>query len=272
LKYAWDIFRTMLRFKCHGRNLFYDRRFDTGPAEETYDLKLGFPSSHTIAIAAAKPGVDILDIGCGRGYVAEELAGIARHVTGIDRFAPTHSNRPNVDYLQWDLEAANLPVDASQFDQIYLLDIVEHLKDPEIFMETLRGSISGRRAEIVMTTPNVAFIVTRLMLLFGHFNYGRKGILDRTHTRLFTLQSLRELLDQTGYEVLEIKGVPAPFPRVLGDGFASRVMLALNQALIMAGRGLFAYQIFIRARARPTVENLLHETETGSAALKRPPR
>ena len=268
MKYAWDIFRTMLRLKCHERNLFYDRRFDTGPAEETYDLKLGFPSSHTMAIAAAKPGADILDIGCGRGYVAEEMAGTARSVTGIDQFAPERSSRPNVEYHQWDLETAHLPVDASQFDQIFLLDIVEHLKDPEVFMETLRGAIAGRRAEIVMTTPNVAFIVTRLMLLLGHFNYGRKGILDRTHTRLFTLESLRELLDQTGYELLETRGIPAPFPRVFGDNFASRALLALNCALIKVCRGLFAYQIFIRAKAHPTVGNLLGETETGSAALK----
>ena len=269
LKYAWDIFRAMLRLKCHERNLFYDRRFDTGPAEETYDLKLGFPSSHTMAIAAAKPGADILDIGCGRGYVAEELARVARRVTGIDWFAPSRSNHPNVEYHQWDLEVAHLPVDASLFDQIYLLDIVEHLKRPEDFMETLRAAIAGRRAEIVMTTPNVAFIVTRLMLLLGHFNYGRKGILDRTHTRLFTLESLRELLGQAGYEVLEIKGIPAPFPRAVGDNFASRSLMALNQALIKLSKGLFAYQIFVRAKAHPTVQTLLQETETASAALKK---
>jgi len=261
MRYAWDIFRTMLRLQCHERNFFYDRRFDTGPPGETYDLKIGFPSSHTMAIEAAKPGADILDIGCGCGFVAEELAGIARHVTGIDQFAPPRSSRPNVEYHRWDLEIANMPVDASQFDQIYLLDIIEHLKDPEVFMETLRGAISGRRAEIIMTTPNIAFIVMRVMLLLGHFNYGRKGILDRTHTRLFTLESLRELLDQTGYEVLEIRGVPAPFPRALGDCFASRALLALNLALIRISRGLFAYQIFIRARANPTVENLLRSCE-----------
>ena len=56
------------------------------------------------------------------------------------------------------------------------------------------------------------------MLLLGHFNYGRKGILDRTHTRLFTFNSLRELFEQTGYKVLEMRGIPAPFPRSLAMG------------------------------------------------------
>ena len=57
------------------------------------------------------------------------------------------------------------------------------------------GSSSGcarssttRRKTLVLTTPNIAFVVQRLMLLLGQFNYGKAGILDRTHTRLFTFR------------------------------------------------------------------------------------
>src|SRR5436305_2003995 len=42
LKYAADIFVTMLRVHLQRMNLFFDRRFDLDPPEETYDLKLGF--------------------------------------------------------------------------------------------------------------------------------------------------------------------------------------------------------------------------------------
>ena len=58
------------------------------------------------------------------------------------------------------------------------------------------------------------------MLLFGQFNYGKAGILDRTHTRLFTFRSLRHLLDDAGFRIKEMRGVPAPFPKVLGNGRA----------------------------------------------------
>src|SRR3954467_3001191 len=74
VKYAWDIFRTMVRAKLHESNLMYDRKFDVGQVELTYDIKLGFPSSHTMAIDSVRPGAKVLDIGCGRGYVAAELA------------------------------------------------------------------------------------------------------------------------------------------------------------------------------------------------------
>ena len=92
---------------------------------------------------------------------------------------------------------------------IFLLDIIEHLHDPEAFMEKLRHSAVSKRPEIVMTTANVAFFITRWMLFLGHFNYGRKGILDRTHTRLFTFASLEELFAQTGYQILDVRGIVA---------------------------------------------------------------
>jgi hypothetical protein len=98
------------------------------------------------------------------------------------------------------------------------------------------------------------------MLLLGHFNYGRKGILDRTHTRLFTFTSLRELFEQAGYEVLEVKGIPAPYPRAIGDGWPGRFLVNLNKGLIRICPGLFSYQIFVRAAAKPSVEHLLSET------------
>jgi len=260
LKYAWDVFRTMLRAKFHQRNLLYDRKFDIGPVEETYDVKLGFTSSHTMAIDAVRPGANVIDIGCGRGYVARELAKKAAHVTGVDQYVPDHSDDPKVSYYQWNLDRDEFPVDLSEFEQVFLLDIIEHLKEPDEFMERLRHAAVRRRPEIVLTTANIGFFVTRFMLLLGHFNYGRKGILDRTHTRLFTFASLRELFEQAGYEVVEVKGIPAPYPKALGNNFVGNLLLKINKALIHISRGLFSYQIFIRAAAKPSVEHLLSET------------
>src|SRR5450432_1468978 len=138
MKYAWDIFRTMLRAKFHEKNLLFDRKFDVGQVELTYDLKLGFPSSHTFAIDAVKPGATVLDIGCGQGYVAKELAAKAAQVTCIDQYVPAEPPAPNVKFQRWDLDTHQFPVDVEQFDQIFILDVIEHLHDPEAFMELLR--------------------------------------------------------------------------------------------------------------------------------------
>lgn len=268
LRYAWDICLTMLRVRLQRMNLFFDRKFDLDRPEHTYDLKLGFESSHTLAIRAARPGGHVLDIGCGQGLVARELVRKGCRVTGMDRFIPESSDSPNeLEFIRWDLDRREFPVHVSRYDQIFLLDIIEHLKTPEEFMEELRFATGRKRPEVILTTANIGFFTTRLMLLFGQFNYGKKGILDATHTRLFTFRSLRELLRQSDYEIVELHGIPAPFPKALGDNFVARLLVRLNAGLIRLSRGLFSYQIFVRAQARPGVHHLLLETVDATAEL-----
>ena len=269
MKYAWDVFKTMLRARFHEMNLLFDRKFDVLPPEENYDLKLGYASSHTAAIEAAKPGHRVLDVGCGQGYVARELAAKGCQVTGMDQYVPEATpENAGIDFIRWNLDRPEFPVNVSGFDQIMMLDIIEHLKQPEQFMDELRFAAVCKRPEVVITTANIGFFVTRLMLFFGQFNYGRKGILDATHTRLFTFRSLKALLEQSGYNILEVRGIPAPFPKAIGNNFASRFFLRCNQALISLSKGFFSYQIFVRAVAKPTVHNLLGETIESSDRLR----
>jgi glycosyltransferase involved in cell wall biosynthesis len=267
LKYAWNVFKTMLKARFHEMNLLFDRKFDVLSPEENYDLKLGYASSHTAAIEAARAGNRVLDVGCGQGYVARELAAKGCRVTGMDQYAPDIS-AAGIDFIRWNLDRPEFPVNVSGFDQIMMLDIIEHLKEPEKFMDELRFAAVCKRPEVVITTANIGFFVTRLMLFFGQFNYGRKGILDATHTRLFTFRSLKALLEQSGYNVLEVRGIPAPFPKAIGNNFVSRFFLRANQTLIRLSKGLFSYQIFVRAVAKPTVQNLLGETIESSDRLR----
>jgi glycosyltransferase involved in cell wall biosynthesis len=270
MRYAWNVFKTTLRMRLHEMNLLYDRKFDVHPAEQNYELKLGFMSSHTAAIEAARPGSRLLDIGCGEGDLARELAKKGCQVTGLDQHVPDLSASPEgIGFIRWDLDRTGFPVNVSQFDQILMLDIIEHLKKPESFMDAVRFAAVRKRPEVIITTANIGFLVTRLMLFFGQFNYGKKGILDSTHTRLFTFRSLADLLDQSGYNILEVRGIPAPFPNAISNKFIARLLLQMNQGLIRLSKGLFSYQIFVRAEARPTVHNLLAETIETSADYRR---
>ena len=159
-------------------------------------------------------------------------------------------------------------MDGSHYHQIFLLDVLDHARDPERLMEELRFAARRRRPEVVIATANVGFFITRLMLLCGQFNYGRRGILDRTHRRLFTFGSLRKMLEQTGYRIIETRAVPAPFSLALGDGRLSRLLLRANEALIHLSKGLFGYQICLRAQALPSVHHLLEQTVESSDALR----
>lgn len=265
MKYAWDVFKATTKARLCGIHLFYDRKFDVNPEDAPHSNKLGFSSSQSFAVECCPPGRSVLQLGIGHDNVAAELSSRGCEVSAIDFTAneiAQHSNSPAAAPMP------RLPKEAGSYDRILLMDLIEHLHDPENFMDELRRQMHGRSPEIIITSANVAFFVTRLMLAFGQFNYSRKGILGLGHRRLFTFKSLRALLEQAGYEILEERGVPAPFPLAIGTNRWSNALLGINGALIKLSKSLFAYQVCIRARALPDSRHLLKETILGSSALR----
>jgi hypothetical protein len=137
---------------------------------------------------------------------------------------------------------------------------------PELFLDRLRESMKYcTRTKVIVTTPNVGFIIIRLMLLLGQFNYGKRGILDLTHKRLFTFASIGHLFEQHGFQVSSCRGIPAPYPVVLGHGLLSRLLLALNNLFIRLLPTVFSYQILVVAEPRPSLEILLQRALDESA-------
>lgn len=255
MKYARDVVTSTLLSRAHRYGLKYQRKFDVPTGQVHYDVKLGYTSSHTLAIEAVPPGSRVLDLGCGPGLVAAELRKKGCTVVGVDRSPPVDGSVD--EFVRWDLDGDELPVDVSGFDVVLLLDIIEHIVEPERFLEALRRSAAGARPMVILTTGNVTFALPRLMVALGQFNYGSAGILDRTHTRLFTFDSIVDALEQSGYELASLRGVPAPFPKALGTSGLGGALLRGNELAMRLRRNLFSYQMMAVARPLPTVESLL---------------
>ncbi len=155
-------------------------------------------------------------------------------------------------------------------DVVLLLDLIEHLKSPEAFLGGLHAAASTTRPlKIVISTGNVGFISLRLMLLLGHFDYGKRGILDLTHTRLFTFRSLRRLLEDSGFAISETRGIPMPLAMVAKNSALVQFAVWLNRLLIGAAPSLFAYQILMVVRPLPTLDTLLEHAHASTAERTR---
>lgn len=260
LKYAKNVMIETVAARLQRYGIGYQFRYDVRnehAALDRYESKVAFDSSHRAAINAVPAGARVLDIGSAAGHVAAALREKGCSVVGIDQSTP-----PSIDIYEnfhtADLDSAKLPADLGKFDRILLLDVIEHLSYPENFVSSLyRLYGTDPDVRLVVTTGNVAFLLVRLALLFGQFNYGARGILDLTHRRLFTFGSLRRMFEERGFEIVELSGIPAPFPLAFGDTRFARFVLALNRAMIRLSRGLFSYQIFLIARPRPSLDRLL---------------
>jgi glycosyltransferase involved in cell wall biosynthesis len=269
LKYAANVARAVLRARAQQIGLFYDPRFDCAAGQgdnDQYVAKFGFESTHAITARLVPPRARVADLGCAGGYmgVALRQRGECR-VVGVGSFPLA----PGVEldgFQRQDLNQGLPELRWHEFDYVLLLDVIEHLTDPEAFVQQLRSRLGAHPdVKLLVSTGNIAFIVMRLMLLLGQFNYGRRGILDRTHTRLFTFATFRRLFQQNGFRVLQTIGVPAPFPLAVGEGWLGRFLVAVNKALIRLSRGLFAYQIYLVVQPLPSLEYLLAHAEEQSA-------
>jgi SAM-dependent methyltransferase len=84
--------------------------------------------------AALKPGMKILDVGCGRGELTAHLQARGHDIVGIDGSSDAikvaKTNFPNASFIAGDLFAVKFP--AASFDRVFFLGIIEHLTDAEI--------------------------------------------------------------------------------------------------------------------------------------------
>ncbi len=249
--------KVFFRAYIHSLGIFYQNMFDIIQDNLQYSLKLGYASSHTYAIHAVPANASVIDIGAGPFGVGHELKNKNCKVVTVDQFdIPDKYKLDN--HIVTNLDTS-FSISIKEYDCILFLDIIEHLVNPEAFMLKLSEQFTYKKQKIIFTTGNISFFPVRLMLLLGSFNYGKSGILDKTHTRLFTFSSFKKLITDSRLTVLSVKGIPAPYPKAIGDNFISRFLLAINLFLIKISKGFFSYQIYIEAETNPSVFYIVNE-------------
>ncbi len=182
---------------------------------------------------------DILDIGCDTGRLmltlrtehGQRVFGLDNNLGALDLAVARGLPVLNFDVVgEW-----GLPFPDDSFDGAILGDVIEHVRDPELLLgRVARTVVVG--GFIVVSVPNVAFIETRVRLLFGRFDYRQAGTLDRGHLRFFTRKTLVDTLERAGLVVEAMR----PYT-------ANRSVQFLRP-LWRLMPGLFAYQILAIAR------------------------
>lgn len=269
LKYAGNLFRVVYQYKAHKAGWRSYPKF-ASPADRDYELKRSPWSSHAMVQRAVPPGCRVLDLGCEanvvRGFLERgcRVTGVNDHSIGIAGMEAFYVH---------DLEQP-LPIPPSEkYDRIVLADVLEHIRSaPRLLAEVRERLAPGGRA--ILSTGNVAVWMMRLALATGRFNYGRRGILDETHVRLYTLNTFLELIRNAGLRPVRIQATPIPlellFPRHASSWWV-RGPTQLYAFLANAWKRMFAFQFVVEVapalEAKPTVITI----SSVSAIAKAPP-
>lgn len=252
LRYAWDVMLTSLKGRLIRMGLFYDPKFFFPQTEIARKVStFSFPSTGKAVAEAIRPGSLVLDLGCSDRELSAHLRE-EKGCTVISCPAGTDLDRELPD-APWD-----------RLDYVVALDVLEQRDSAEDFLARLRERLTdsdNTGAILIAGSANVGFFITRLMLLFGQFNYGRRGILALSHKRLFTIASLTRLMRYAGFRVVRRQIMAAPYPRALGNNRLSRLLMTVNRLLARVMPGLFAYQVLLEVRHTPGTESVLRRAQ-----------
>ena len=155
-------------------------------------------------LAMVGKGKKVIDFGCATGYFAKLLSQENCEVTGVEinpaaaKLAEQHCERVIVaDLDNTDIKSI---VGNDVFDVITFGDVLEHLKDPWTFLSSVKDILTPD-GYVVASIPNIAHGSVRLALVEGRFEYTELGLLDSTHIRFFTYDSLHDLFESAGYAI-----------------------------------------------------------------------
>ena len=257
VKYGIDILRTSLKFKMQQMGIGCSLKF-RGSKQSVYKNKFGYKYTshyHLLEIIRYYKPKRILEVASGAGYLGAVLKDEDIWLTGIDLFPPQNDYYheffcENIEQFDWSR------VSGGSFDIVCLMDILEHIREPEKLLLKLKSNPVFEKALFIISVPNVAFFSIRMGLLFGRFNYADRGILDIDHKRLFTYNSFHTMLNECGFKVSKTMPVPPPF-KLVRDGILSDILTAIFNILNKVLPSLFSFQILKVAEPIPTSTNVI---------------
>ncbi len=168
-----------------------------------------------------------LDYGGGKGDFAKFLVSLGLYpVHVIEPFGPN----PNISGVTWHHDWSDICNDL-RFSKIFLIEVIEHLLNPELVLRTARNRLK-ENGWIIITTPNAHGWRARIQKTKW------REAQNPTHINLFSFKALSICLKRAGYTEIHRINRPMKYNK---SGF---------KALLLGGTQLLGIDGSLRIMAR----------------------
>ncbi len=209
----WNVVRVPPRRQRAINNAWYTDLGDRWyRAEDTPIALLRAESRHRNPWIADRIGPsprDVLDLGCGAGFLSNYLAARGHRVRGLDADAESlavaraYDRSGNARYQRGD--ACALPYPDASFDVVCAMDLLEHVEDPERLVAEA-GRVLAPGGVFFFHTFNRTWLA-KLIVIDGVRLFVKNTPADLHVLRLFIRpEELGAMCQQAGLEILELRG------------------------------------------------------------------
>lgn len=169
-----------------------------------------FNDARVMASKWIEPGSWVLDVGCACGDFGEflhKVKNVQIHGFEYDRKSleqaaskGIYKSLSQVDLNFFDAHAySDLH---GKFDVVALIDVLEHTISPETVIESLKFFLKPGGV-FVVSLPNASFGEVKGKLLHDNFEYTEVGVLDKTHIRFYTFNTIANLFSSAALKVTD---------------------------------------------------------------------
>ncbi|PYS57920.1 MAG: hypothetical protein DMF74_24915 [Acidobacteria bacterium] len=167
-------------------------------------------------IRGLAPRAHIAEVGSFTGIAATDYAKLpgVEHITCYDLSGEAVKKciERGLEAEVWHADTEPCPATEGTFDVVIALDVIEHMIDTERFLKEIRR-VCVPQGHLILSTPNLAFWLSRLRLLLGRPPWSYPGVsshtkvdpaIDLNHIRVNTLTEWRHLLAACGWNVTQV--------------------------------------------------------------------
>ena len=179
-----------------------------------YDFQLDMETdnSNSTILRNISPYTRVLELGCAHGrmtkFLKENLhckVTIAEYDEEAGQVAAQWAEKAYVG-KDGDIERGGFFIDLDEagennFDYIIFADVLEHLRNPERVLEHAKHLLSPT-GSVWISIPNISHNAVLIDLWNDKFEYREVGLLDNTHLRFFTAQSLGKMVADCNLKVV----------------------------------------------------------------------
>ncbi len=126
-------------------------------------------------------GAKVLELGCGGGCVTAHLSRVGYDVTGVDGHLSlvrrAAERAPGARFVVQDLARGKGPLEGGAYDVVALFDVLEHLEDPGLALESALSLARPGGGFVIGTVPALMALWSQVDVQAGHrLRYERRGL------------------------------------------------------------------------------------------------
>ena len=191
-----------------------EKEYIWSDSEISSTVKLLLPKIEKLFLSKILNKSEILDAGCGTGYLTNWLGKKGYKTIGVDSseagimLAKKNQNK-NSEFVYSDIDKLEDQF-SNKFDAVFCLEVIEHSFSPRSLIYSLE-KMTKKNGYVFISTPYHGYFKNLVIALLGKFDEHFTSLWDFGHIKFFSKKTLTKLINEKNFKIVSYGTVGRTF-------------------------------------------------------------